>query len=134
MKKQIYHISITITLVLMIMELTYINAKSLLYLAAEMGIIDKIFAIIGALAFSMVTVLIMRTTKNNWMRIIFPLFDTLLVFCGFNLKFADNLLYNPIAFGLSIFLSIFTGLIMYSLGVIGVRFERQRKIIYKKNS
>lgn len=129
MKKQIYYIAITITLILMVLELTYINAKSLLYLVAEMGIIDKTFAIIGALAFSMVTVLIMRTSRSKWMRIIFPIFDSLLVFCGFNLKFANNLMDNPIAFYLTIFFSVFTGLIMYSLGLIGAKYEKH----YRRN-
>lgn len=118
MKKQIYYLGITITLMLLVAELTYINAKSLLYLVAEFGIVDKIFAIIGAMAFSMVTVLVMRTTNSRWMQIVFPLFDSILVFCGFNLKFADNLLGNPIAFGLTVFMAVFTGFIMYGLGRI----------------
>lgn len=127
MKKQIYYIAITITLILMVLELTYINAKSLLYIVAEMGLIDKTFAIIGALAFSMVTVLIMRTSRSKWMRIVFPVFDALLVFCGFNLKFANNLMDNPIAFYLTIFFAVFTGLIMYSLGLIGAKYDKIRR-------
>jgi len=118
MRKQLYYIAITITLILLVLELTYINAKSLMYLTAEMGIADKLFAIIGAMAFSMVTVLVMRTTSNRLMRIIFPFFDALLVFCGFNLKFANNLLDNPVAFYLTIFFALFTFTIMYGLGKI----------------
>lgn len=129
MKKQIYYIAITITLILMVLELTYINAKSLLYIVAEMGLIDKTFAIIGALAFSMVTVLIMRTSRSKWMRIVFPVFDSLLVFCGFNLKYANNLMDNHIAFYLTIFFAVFTGLIMYSLGVIGAKYDKRHKKI-----
>lgn len=128
MKKQIYYIAITITLILMVLELTYINAKSLLYIAAELSAIDTIFAVIGALAFSMVTVLVMRTTRSRWMRIIFPVFDALLVFCGFNIKYASNLLYNPIAFYLTIFFAVFTGIIMYGLGIIGAKYDRRRKL------
>jgi predicted Zn-ribbon and HTH transcriptional regulator len=119
MKRTIYYTGIGFALIFLVMELTYINAKSLLFLVAEDGLIDKIFAVIGALAFSMVTVLVMRTSSSMWMRIIFPLFDALLVFSGFNLKFADNLTANPVAFGLTIFLASFTGLIMYGLGTIG---------------
>jgi len=119
MKRTIYYTGIGFALIFLVFELTYINAKSLLFLVAEDGLIDKIFAVIGALAFSMVTILVMRTSSSVWMRIIFPLFDALLVFSGFNLKFADNLTANPIAFGLTIFLAIFTGLIMYGLGTIG---------------
>ncbi len=127
MRKQLYYIAITITLILLVLELTYINAKSLLYLTAEMGLVDRLFAIIGALAFSLVTVLVMRTTRSRWMRILFPVFDSLLVFCGFNLKFANNLMDNPIAFYLTIFFAVFTGLIMYSLGLIGAKYDKQRR-------
>jgi len=134
MKKQIYYLGISTTLMLLVAELTYINAKSLLYLVAEFGVFDKIFAVIGTMAFSMVTVLVMRTTSSRWMRIVFPLFDSVLVFCGFNLKFAGNLLDNPIAFGLTVFMAIFTGFIMYGLGRItyekqsGVDIESKRII------
>jgi len=124
MRKQIYYIGITITLILLIMELTYINAKSLLFLVAEFGIIDKIFAIIGSIAFSSVTVIIIYTSRTRWMRIIFPTFDALLVFSGFNIKFANNLYDNPIAFWLTVFFAIFTGLIMFSLGNIGSKYKR----------
>jgi len=118
MKKQIYYTAITITLVLLVMELSYINSKSLLYLVAESGIVDRIFAIIGALAFSLVTVLVMRTTDNRWMRIIFPVFDAMLVFGGFNVRFANNLLDNPVAFALTVFYALFVFVIMHGLGKI----------------
>lgn len=126
MKKQMYYTAISITLILLVMELTYINAKSILYLVAELGYIDKAFAIVGALAFSMVTVLVMRTTSSKWMRFIFPLFDALLVFCGFNVKFANNLLDNPIAFYLTIFYALFVFVIMYGLGKISYERDTNR--------
>lgn len=116
-----YRIAVALALFLLVLELSYINAKSLLYLVSESGLIDKAFAVIGSMAFSVVTVLVMRTSSSKWMRVVFPVFDTLLVFCGFNLKYADNLLGNPVAFYLTIFLAVFTGLIMYSLGSIGSR-------------
>lgn len=118
MKKTLYYTGIAIALILLMLELTYVNARSLLYLVAEFGLIDRIFAVIGAMAFSMVTVLVMRTADKGWMKIAFPVFDALLVFTGFNLRFADNLYANPIAFWLTIFLAMFTALIMYSLGSI----------------
>jgi len=124
MKKQIHYVAIIITLFFLIMELTYINAKSLLFLVAEFGIIDKIFAIIGSIAFSSVTVLVMYTSRARWMRIVFPIFDALLVFSGFNIKFANNFYDNPIAFWLTVFFAIFTGLIMFSLGSIGSKYKR----------
>lgn len=132
MKKQLYYIAITITLVLLVMELTYINAKSLIFLVAELGLVDRIFAVVGALAFSMVTVLVMRTTSNRLMRIIFPLFDALLVFGGFNLKFANNLLDNPIAFYLTIFFALFTFTIMYGLGKISYERDVNNDIELKR--
>jgi len=124
MKKQIHYVAIIITLFFLIMELTYINAKSLLFLVAEFGIIDKIFAIIGSIAFSSVTVIVMYTSRTRWMRIVFPIFDALLVFSGFNIKFANNFYDNPIAFWLTVFFAIFTGLIMFSLGSIGSKYKR----------
>lgn len=124
--KRTYQLAVALALFLLVLELTYINAKSLLYLVSESGLADKAFAIIGSMAFSVVTVLVMRTSSSKWMRIVFPVFDTLLVFCGFNLKYADNLLGNPVAFYLTIFLAVFTGLIMYSLGSIGSRLAGEK--------
>ncbi len=105
-------------LFLVIMELTYINAKSLYFMAQGMMLVDSVFAVIGSLAFSMVTILVMRMSKRRWLKVAFPLFDAALVLCGFNLMFADGLFANPIRFALSVFLAIFTGLITYSLGQI----------------
>lgn len=105
----------------MVCELTYVNAKSLLYMVASFDDIDKFFAVIGSLAFSMVTVVVMRKTTKQWVKVVFPVFDTLLVFCGFNLHYADAILEgsdNPVRFWLSVFMSLFTGFITYSLGMI----------------
>lgn len=126
MKRTFYYAGIGIALFFLVLELTYINAKSLLYLVSESGLIDRVFAVIGSLAFSVVTVLVMRTSSIKWMRVVFPCFDALLVFSGFNLKYADNLLGNPVAFYLTIFLAVFTGLIMYSLGSIGSRLAGEK--------
>jgi peptidoglycan hydrolase CwlO-like protein len=116
--KKLNSIGISVTLIFVIAELSYINAKSLLYIVDSFGYIDRVFSIIGSLAFSMVTILVMRTSQSKWMKVVFPLFDSLMVFCGFNLKFADNLTGNPIALGLTVFMALFTGLIMFSLGSI----------------
>lgn len=116
-----YKIGISTAIVLMILELTYINAKSLLYIVDEFGPIDKVFSIIGSAAFSMVTILVMRRGNKAWMKIVFPFFDSALVFCGFNLKFAHELTSNPVALGLTIFMALFTGLIMFSLGSISIQ-------------
>jgi len=102
----------------MMLELSYINAKSLLYIVDKFDMVDRTFAVIGSIAFSSVTIIVMRKSREKWIKIVFPVFDALLVFCGFNLRFADNLLGNPIAFYLTIFMAVFTGIITYSLGII----------------
>lgn len=105
-------------LALLVLELTYINSKSLHYLVQGLAVIDMLFGVIGAVAFSMVTVLIMRLSRRGWLKVVFPLFDVALVLCGFNLRYADELLDNPVRFWLTVFLALFTGLITYSLGQI----------------
>jgi flagellar motility protein MotE (MotC chaperone) len=105
----------------MVCELSYINSKSLLFLGNEFGAIDKLFAVVGSMAFSMVTVLVMRKSRERWIKVVFPLFDALLVFCGFNLQFAAQIASghdNPVRLLLSVFMAVFTGLITYSLGLI----------------
>jgi len=102
-------------------ELTYVNTKSLLYLTGNIGLIDAAFSIVGAMAFSSVTILVMRKARKQWIKIVFPVFDSILMFCGLNLLFAHEIAAgtdNPIRFYLSIFMAVFTGLITYSLGLI----------------
>lgn len=102
-------------------ELTYVNTKSLLYLTGHAGMVDALFSVIGAMAFSSVTILVMRKARKQWIKIVFPVFDAILMFCGFNLLFAYEIAAgtdNPIRFYLSIFMAVFTGLITYSLGLI----------------
>lgn len=105
-------------LALLVLELTYINAKSLHYLVQGLNLVDMLFGVVGAIAYSMVTVLVMRLSRRNWLKVVFPLFDVALVLLGFNLRFADDLLGNPIRFWLTVFIALFTGLITYSLGQI----------------
>lgn len=102
-------------------ELTYVNTKSLLYLTGHAGMVDALFSIVGAMAFSSVTILVMRKARKQWIKIVFPVFDSILMFCGLNLLFAHEIANgtdNPIRFYLSIFMAVFTGLITYSLGLI----------------
>ncbi|MBN1187025.1 MAG: hypothetical protein JXB49_32405, partial [Bacteroidales bacterium] len=63
---------IAIALILMVAELSYINAKSLLFIVAESKPVDQVFAVAGALAFSMVTVIVMRKSTQYWLKIAFP--------------------------------------------------------------
>jgi hypothetical protein len=109
-----------LVMICMVLELSYINSKSLTYLVEDFDFVGKIFAVIGAMTFSMVTLLVMRTSSQKWVKYVFPSFDILLVFCAFNLRFANDLMANPIAFVLTIFLALFTGLITYSLGIIDI--------------
>lgn len=115
-----------LALALLVLELTYINTKSLQYLVQGLALIDTVFGVIGAIAFSMVTVLIMRLSKRNWLKVVFPLFDIALVLCGFNLRYYDDLLGNPVRFGLTVFLALFTGLITYSLGQLNAEQHEQK--------
>jgi uncharacterized membrane protein SirB2 len=124
MDKIINKIGIGLALLFMVMELTYINAKSLFYLVNEFADIDRFFAIVGSLAFSMVTVIVMRKSTEKWPKIVFPVFDTLLVFCGLNLKYYEAIVNgtdNEVRFWLTVFMALFTGLITYSLGIINYK-------------
>lgn len=115
---------IAIALFFMVCELAYINAKSLLFIVSENRLIDQAFAVCGSIAFSMVTVLVMRKSTQKWIKIAFPVFDALLVFCGFNLIWYGNMVEgqdNLVRFYLTVFMAVFTGLITYSLGVINYR-------------
>jgi uncharacterized membrane protein SirB2 len=119
--KLLSKLGVGFALLFMVCELSYINSKSLLFLGNEFGAIDKIFAVVGSMAFSMVTVLVMRKSRERWIKVVFPVFDALLVFCGFNLQFAAQITAgndNPVRLLLSVFMAVFTGLITYSLGLI----------------
>lgn len=119
--KLLNKLGVGFALLFMVCELSYINSKSLLFLGNEFGAIDKIFAVVGSMAFSMVTVLVMRKSRERWIKVVFPVFDALLVFCGFNLQFAAQITAgndNPVRLLLSVFMAVFTGLITYSLGLI----------------
>lgn len=107
-----------IALFFIVIELAYVNTLSLEYMFDNEWIFDVIFGIIGAIGFSIVTVLVMRLSRKEWLKHIFPIFDAVLMFCGFNLKHWDDLFDNPVRFAMSIFLSAFSGLITYSLGQI----------------
>jgi hypothetical protein len=119
--KLISKMGVGFALLFVFCELTYVNTKSLLFLSGHVGMIDALFSVVGAMAFSSVTILVMRKSKKRWIKIVFPVFDAILMFCGFNLLFAYEITSgtdNPIRFYLSVFMAVFTGLITYSLGLI----------------
>lgn len=104
-----------------LLELVYINAKSLYFLDGSDGFLSITFAIIGSLAYSSTTIAVMRRPGHRYMKIILPLFDTVLVFCGYNINlFSDvsEVYTNPMHILLSIFIAAFTGVITYGLGML----------------
>jgi hypothetical protein len=116
-----------LALTLMVMELAYINAKSLIFMSKGLVGLDQTFTLkgidstmglIGSFAFSTVTVLIMRLSKRNWLKLVFPIFDFCLVFLGFNIEYADNFYSNPFRFWYSIFIAAFAAFTTYALGQI----------------
>lgn len=122
--KLINRIGVSLALVLMICELTYVNAKSLLYMSDTSLLVDEIMSWVGALAYSMVTVVVMRKTERGWFKLVFPVFDAVLMFLGFNLFYADLFVNggeNLVRLYLSVFLAVFTGFTTYSLGLINYR-------------
>lgn len=116
MKKVLFYLA----LIFLILELAYINTLSLRYLIERNGLIDKIFSIIGATSFSMITILVMRTPNMKWLKLVFPLFDCLLFLFALNVRFSDHLFANPVAFGLTFLFAAFAGIITYSSGVIDI--------------
>ncbi len=113
MDSRLKQILISVALLFMIAELSYINSKSLLHLADSETTIHHAFAIVGAIAFSIVTIIIMQQPGIKWQKIVFPVFDAALLFLGFNLD-----LYPDMRIYLTIFMAVFAGCIMYSLGKI----------------
>lgn len=116
--KLINRIGISLTLLFVIIELAWINSKSLLFLTNSSLVIDEVFCIIGAVAYSLVTVTVMRKTKSLVMRIIFPIFDIAFVFLGFNINQGGLISSDPVRFYLSVIVALFTGVIIFSLGLI----------------
>lgn len=109
--------AVSVALLFIVLELTYVNSKSLYFLLGGGGIVDRIFAVIGAIACSMVTVIIMRKSSEKWLKIAYPLFDVVLAFNSFNLIDSD-MSSGYYRFSLIVFMSLFVGLTTYSLGKI----------------
>lgn len=113
MSHKLRTVLINIALVGMIAELSHINSKSLLHLAASSELIHQIFAVVGAIAFSIVTIIVMQQESMKWQKVTFPIFDAILVFLGFNLD-----IHSDMRIYLTVFMALFVGMIMYSLGKI----------------
>jgi len=107
-----------IALLFIVIMLAYVNTLSLEIMFDNKWIYDVIFGTVGAVGYSIVTILVMRLSDQMWLKNVFPVFDAALMFCGFNLKHWDDMFDNPVRFVMSVFLSLFSGLITYSLGQI----------------
>jgi hypothetical protein len=113
-------------------ELTYLNAKALHRLDNPEGTWNIIPAVIGSLAFSTATIVVMRRPGHKWLKRILPIFDTALVFLALNVRAWDVLLQYPGELIQSGFFALFTGFITYSLGMINFEehvtdIDRQKK-------
>lgn len=119
--KALTKFGISVALMLMVAELTYVNALSLLYIVGKSGLIHEIMSINGSLAFSIVTIIVMQTSERKWPKYVFPVFDAALVFLGFNLEYYDSIVNgtdNDVRFFMTIVLALFTGFITFCLGII----------------
>ena len=105
--------------------LMYVNTLSLYEMFQERNF-SLLPALIGAVAFSITTVVVMRREGFLWAKLIVPVFDFFLMFLGFNINylFKDN---NTTAFiGLSLFFSVFAAFITGVLGFINYK-ERKNE-------
>jgi hypothetical protein len=100
------------SLFFILLILIIVNAHSLHFLFGD-GTLNWIFSITGAIGFSVATMAVIRKPVANWMKYVFPLFDTILVFLGFNIL--DGM---PVRGIMIIVFSLFTGAILISLGTI----------------
>lgn len=90
-----------------------VNAHSLHFLFGY-GFWSWVLSIIGGVGFSMATTAVIRKPVAKWMKFLFPIFDTLLVFLGFNMENEAI----PVHFIMTILFALFTGSILISLGTI----------------
>ena len=107
--------------------LIIVNAHSLHFLFGD-GVINWIFSVLGAIGFSIATTAVIRKPVSAWMKYLFPVFDTLLVFLGFNLLNEAI----PVHFIMTVLFSLFTGAILISLGTIN--YKENSKLEAEKDS
>lgn len=102
--------------------LIIVNAHSLHFLFGD-GVLSWIFSIIGSLGFSIATTSVIRKPVSKWMKYSFPLFDTILVFLGFNILSTDI----PVRLIMIILFSLFLGAIILSLGIINLSMHKKEE-------
>ena len=96
--------------------LIIVNTHSLHFLFGD-GALNWIFAIFSAIGFSVATTSVIRKPVAAWMKYLFPTFDMLLVFLGFNLLNETI----PVHFIMTLLFSAFTGAILIGLGTINFK-------------
>jgi hypothetical protein len=101
--------------------LIIVNTHSLHFLFGD-GALNWIFAIFSAIGFSIATTSVIRKPVAAWMKYLFPTFDMLLVFLGFNLLNEAI----PVHFIMTLLFSAFTGAILIGLGTINFK-ENERE-------
>jgi len=90
-----------------------VNAHSLHFLFGD-GFWSWVLSLIGGVGFSIATTAVIRKPVAKWMKFLFPIFDTMLVFLGFNMLNEAI----PVHFIMTILFALFTGSILVSLGTI----------------
>lgn len=100
------------SLFFILLILIIVNAHSLHFLFGD-GVLNWIFSVIGAIGFSVATTAVIRKPVASWMKWVFPLFDTVLVYLGFNILEGA-----PVRFIMIVVFALFTGAILISLGTI----------------
>lgn len=93
--------------------LIWVNAHSLHVLFGD-GVINWIASVIGAIGFSVATTSVIRKPVSAWMKYIFPLFDTILIFIGLY-SLSDGSWLQLIMISL---FAVFSGAILVGLGTI----------------
>ncbi len=114
------------SLFFILLILIIVNAHSLHFLFGD-GVLNWIFSVIGAIGFSVATTAVIRKPVSSWMKWVFPLFDTILVYLGFNILEGA-----PVRFIMIIVFALFTGAILISLGTIN--FHENSKLDAEKDS
>ncbi len=109
-----------------LLELIAVNTSSLWYVFGS-GWYNAIWAILGALGFSLVTTVVIRKKVPLWLKFSFPVFDMMLVFTGMNITHWGHLLDNPLRLVVTIIFALFTGAVLMALGMINYE-EQHNKV------
>jgi len=89
-------------------------------------------SLFGGLVFSFVTVVVTRTEGNKILKVIFPVFDTIITLGALNIDVINETVpFNSYTFSYSILFSVYTGLINYAIGMI--HFKKQVNLPELKN-